>query len=115
MDGSKSVQQSGLKCGDVLGIMVEKHEIHGSFVYDTATGKGEVKKPEKVMKKKAKGNGSFNAYGSEGPPRGDVPKTELVENIAEMLDMNDQWVEGLSKANRSSIIALRNCVLAKVE
>ena len=49
------------------------------------------------------------------PPKGDVPKAELARSIVEMLDMNDLFVEGLSKANRSSIIALRNCVLAKVE
>ena len=37
LDGSKSVEQSGLKCGDVLGILVEKHVIHGHIVMDVET------------------------------------------------------------------------------
>ena len=40
---------------------------------------------------------------------------ELTESIAELVGMNTEWVEGLAKANRNSIIALRNCCVKMAE
>ena len=49
------------------------------------------------------------------PPKGDVPKTELAESIAEIVGMNTVYIADLAKANRDGLIALRNCIVHQVD
>ena len=43
------------------------------------------------------------------PQRGDATKQQLADSIATTIGLNHTWVEGLSKANRNSLIAVNNC------
>ena len=74
-----------------------------------ATKAMKVMKAIKIVKKKKVG-GAFNEYGSEGPSTGNETKQQIAEEIREVINMSSNWVAGLVRADRNSLIALMNCV-----
>ena len=43
------------------------------------------------------------------PSSSEPTKQQLADSIATTIGLNHTWVEGLSKANRNSLIAVNNC------
>ena len=98
------LKQLNVKAGDFLVMKTKKFEIHAGAVMDTMAASSTPKFQEEAK--------------HSMPPRGDVPKAELVQAIGAITDMNPQWFEELGKAGRNGLIALLNCckkMQAKIE
>ena len=96
------------KCGSKVKMTTAKFKIHGMMSVDVPDSMTEAASTPKFQEE-AK---------HSMPPRGDVPKAELVQAIGAITDMNPQWFEELGKAGRNGLIALLNCckkMQAKIE